>query len=217
MIMYEWTLATIREKVRAITGYLSTGQMANADMLIAINQFYQNELPRLLGHSQFHSWFTFNTVDGTGSYTIDDLASDDGANIISFDGSYITIDDIDATVYYDRSTFFGLWPESDTWEEDVPTDMLIEGRTIWLRPPPDAVYVVKMPVVRKCPVALADDSDKPLDPSWGPMIAYGAAIGILAEKSRDFTKAAGMRDYYLAIARSDEAHRLKDQSAARSF
>ena len=81
--MYEWDLTAIRSKVRSITGYLSTGQMADATVDGHINQAYQNELPRLLGHTQFHSWFTFDTVASTGDYDIDALASDDGANIIA--------------------------------------------------------------------------------------------------------------------------------------
>ena len=215
--MYEWTLAAIRSKVRSITGYLSTGQMADAIVNGHINQAYQNELPRLLGHSHFHSWFTFDTVASTGSYAIDSLASDDGENIIAFDGSYITIDDADASVYYDRAAFFALWPEGETYTEDVPTDVLIEGRTIWLRPPPDDAYEVKVPVTRKSPEALDDDADTPLDPSWGPLIAFIAAEIILLEKGRDVSTAEAGKRYYLSLAGYDDAHRLSGQRAAPRF
>ena len=213
--MYEWTLTTIRSKVRSITGYLSTGQMADTALDGYINQAYQNELPRLLGHTQFHSWFTFNTADGDGGeYTIDALASDDGANIIAFDGSYITIDDADASVYYDRAAFFAIWPEGETYTEGTPTDILIEGRKIWLRTIPDDAYEVKIPVTRKCPEALEEATDKPLDPSWGPLIAFIAAEIILLEKGRDVSTAEAGKRYYLSLAGYDDAHRLSGQRAA---
>ena len=191
--MYEWDLTAIRSKVRSITGYLSTGQMADATVDGHINQAYQNELPRLLGHTQFHSWFTFDTVASTGEYTIDDA---------------------DASVYYDRAAFFALWPEGETYTEDTPTDILIEGRKIWLRPPPDDAYEVKIPVTRKCPEALEEATDKPLDPSWGPLIAFIAAEIILLEKGRDVSTAEAGKRYYLSLAGYDDAHRLSGQRAA---
>lgn len=212
--MYEWALAAIRSKVRSITGYLSAGQMSDATINGHINQFYQNELPRLLGHTQFHSWFTFNTVASTTEYVIDTLASNDGANIIGFDGTYITIDDEDATVYYDRATFFSLYPEGETYTETVPTDVLIEGRRIWLMPPADDAYEVKIPVTRKCPEELSSDTDTPLDPSWGPLIAYGAAEIIMMEKGRDITPVEQAKRYYLSLAGYDDAHRKSGQRAA---
>lgn len=215
--MYEWTLAAIRTLVRDVTGYKSTNQMADATVDGWINQFYQNELPRLLGHSEFHSWFTFNTADGDlGKYVIDTLATNDGANIIGFDDSYVTVAGVDVSVYYDRALFFSLWPEDVTHEEAQPTDVLFEGRNIWLRPPPDAIYEVSIPVTRKCPAALTAIVN-PLDPSWGPLIAYGAAVGILASKARDITYVAGMRDYHLALARADETHTRKNQRSAPGF
>lgn len=212
--MYEWDLTAIRSKVRSITGYLSTGQMADETIDGHINQAYCNELPRLLGHTQFHVWFTFDTVASTGEYTIDDLASDDGANIIAFDGSYITVDDADASVYYDRAAFFAIWPEGETYTEGTPTDILIEGRKIWLRTIPDDAYEVKIPVTRKCPEALEEATDKPLDPSWGPLIAFIASEIILLEKGRDVSAAEAGKRYYLSLAGYDAAHRLSGQRAA---
>jgi hypothetical protein len=192
--------------------------MTNADIDDFINQFYQNELPRLLNHSEFAGWFEFSTADGDdGQYDIESLASDDGENIIGIDSSYITVDGSPITAYLDRASFFTLWPEDVTHDSDKPMDMLIEGRSLWLRPPPDDAYTVKLYVTRKIPAELANDTDKPIDQSWGPVIAYGASVLVMEDKGRDATKAEGRRNYYVALANRDGILRDGGKSTRRGF
>lgn len=216
--MKEWTLSTIRTKVRSITGELSTYQMSDDDIDSAINQFYQNELPRLLNHSEFSEWFTFNTADGDdGEYSIEALDSGDGENIIGIDPSYITVNDEQVSVTYDRESFFVEWPEDETHDTEQPTDMLIEGRSIWLRPPPDDTYTVKFKVTRKIPVALSGDDDNPIDQSWGPVIAYGASVNIKDDSGRDSTKEEKKRNYFIALANRDGILRDSGRTTRRGF
>lgn len=215
--MYQWTLSAIRTKVRTITGYPSTAQMSNETLDQYINQAYQNELPRLLGHSQFNTWLTFDTVAGTAMYVIDDIADGDGADIVAIDDGYVTVDGYEVFVLYDRWTFFSIWPEWDYDEDGQPEYVLIEGRNIWLKPTPDDAYEVKIPVIRKCPAALSDSDDTPLDPSWGPIIAYIAAEAILLDRGRDVTTVEAAKKYYLSLANYDDAHRMRNRSAQRSF
>lgn len=216
--MYEWTLATIRAKVRAITGELSTYQMTNTEIDGYINQFYQNELPRLLNHSEFTEWFDFNTANGEdGYYEIENLDSGDGENLIGIDAEYVTVAGTPITVYFDKVSFFGLWPEDETHDAGTPTDMLIEGRSIWLRPPPDATYAVKFKVTRKIPTALTEDTDEPLDQSWGPVIAYGASVLVMEDAGRDTTKVEKRRNYYVALASRDGILRDGDKTTQRGF
>jgi hypothetical protein len=216
--MFEWDLTAIRAKVRSLTGRKVEAQLSTAALDGYINQFYQNELPRLLQHTQFEDWFDFDTADGDGGeYTIDALETNDGANILEIDFSYVTIDDAIATVYTDRALFFSAWPEGITYDEDQPDSILIEGRSIWLRPPPDGVYNVKFKVRRKIPAALVNATDKPLDASWGPCLAYGASMTIKDDSDQDSSKDQNKLDYYLTLANRDTVFRKSNQQAARSF
>ncbi len=216
--MKEWTLSAIRSKVRTITGELSTYQMTNAEIDDYINQFYQNELPRLLVHSQFTEWFTFNTANWeSGKYSLDSLALNDGKNIIGIDGEYVTVAGNPIKVWYDVDPFFAKWPESETHDSDEPTDMLIEGRFLWLRPPPDNTYAVKFKVTRKIPTALSGDSSTPSDASWGPLVAYGASVILMDDAGRDSSKAESRRNYYVALASRDDILKDEDRETERGI
>lgn len=57
-----------------------------------------------------------------------------------------------------------------------PVAALLRGRVLTVRPKPDDLYILKAPVALKRPTALSGTSDKPDDPLWGPVIAYGTAL-----------------------------------------
>lgn len=65
-----WTLADIRNKVRQVTGRLSSNQISNAELDLYINNFYQFVFPAEVKLEREHQYYEFNTVPYQGDYTL---------------------------------------------------------------------------------------------------------------------------------------------------
>ena len=206
-----WDLTRIRAKTRKLSGRLSTSQLSVDDLDLEINCFYQEELPKLLGVSEFDGWWAFDTeADDIGRYKIDEAP---GVLKPPF-----TVDNDPLTIYYDPNTFFDLWPRSETYEANQPYDGLIFAREIWLRPPPDATYTFKAAVSMSKPDALNLNSNpSPLDIDWGPLIAYGTAANIKNDNGEDATNLENKRDYYATLEGRQEIARMGQKRSKPRF
>lgn len=173
----DWTLSKIRTKVRKLTGRPSTQQMSDAVLDEYINQFYQNEMPTLTGLEDFVYWWEMTTTDGQGEYGLDaDMIAPMPLCWLDTGDGYGKM-----WLTQDHELFFANYPPAvndETDEEGKPAAALLWHGQLYLRPVPDAsTYKVKLPVKGR-PQALSADGDSPIDATWGPAIAFGAAAEI---------------------------------------
>lgn len=190
-----WSLADIRTKIRALTGRPSSTQISDANILIKINNYYQFVFPFEVNVHEFEGFTELSTVDGTETYTVPD-----GIKTINIP---VTITDSDGNanfldLYTNRLEFFQAFPDADNDEadeKDQPQGMFVYGRTIYLRPVPDAIYTVKYWHLAQLPTAFDGETDTGSDEMWGPAIAYGTSIEILEEAGQD-DMAAKIKDRY---------------------
>ena len=66
----------------------------------------------------------------------------------------------------------------------------LNSGTAYVRPKPDDAYQITSQAVLQRPTALSEDTDTPLDESWGLAIALGAAIKFLASKEAEAERIA---------------------------
>lgn len=174
-----WTYADIAAKVREITGRLSVNQLSSTALLADVNEYYRDIFPVEVLPPELKGWYTFNTSDGVGTQALPSTVFSVKAPV------YINNDD--ARLWTDIGRFHQEYPHDYT-TKDVPTDMLLFGRTLYIRKIPNSTYEVRLNCV-KYPVAIKDDltelaafannTDVPQNTLWGPAIAYGTAIEIL--------------------------------------
>lgn len=177
----DWTLGTIRTQVRRFSGRLSAGQMANEEVDDKINEFLQNELPGILGVHQFETTFTFTLTTDDGDYDLD--ADVKGGADVHVIGKPVSANGTELNVYMDPQAFYAKWPTSgEPYTSADVVDVLILGRKLIFRPPPDSDDEASFLNRRTVPAALEADDEYPEDPRWGKLIAAGAAKLIKEEK-----------------------------------
>lgn len=124
---------------------------------------------------------TFNSVVATGigieaTYTTDVGAlgtlSGDGSGTINYlTGAYT------ATFTNAPASTANIYAKYIGYSGNRPQGVLFFNNEFTLRPVPDQAYRILMQGYVK-PVALENDSDKPLQEEWGQLIAFGAALDI---------------------------------------
>lgn len=165
-----WTLSRIRERIRELTGKPDTSQISNEEILARVNDFYINILPSEIDCQPLRSWYEFDTVDGTGTQTLP-------STVIAVEDP-VFLDGDEINFWTDDKLFYALYPFSFT-DEQEPSDILLDGRTLYIRPIPDGIYTIKIRAYLQPGVELSDDADVPTDDQWGPFIAYGVSIEML--------------------------------------
>lgn len=177
----QWTLENIRTEARKLSGRMSSTGLTDTNLDGYINEFYQNVLPGILGVHEFESFDTFTLTIDDGDYDIDaDIDRD-----IRVICSPTTVAGNEVTLYTDPDDFYEIWPISgDPYDSGDVQDVLIIGRSIVFRPPPDSADEFKFLSKRVSPAALTD-GDYPTDRRWGMLIAAGAAKILMEEKGED--------------------------------
>lgn len=197
----DWTFAKIRTKTRLLAGKQSSTNFTDTTLDEYINNYYQNILPLQL--DSFNPGYrTLTLSSATGTYTPDlDLFYTYTKPIyIEKSGE----NDRRLVVWYDAEEFYDIFTRevpSDTDEHAIPTDVLVQHDRLIFRPVPDAVYTVQLNTTSYMPTALSADGDQPLKNTYGPLIAYGAAIDIAGDYGDDevVKKVKGFMDSYLGL------------------
>ena len=198
--MAYWTLTVLQAKLRQLTGKPTENEWATADITTAINSFYQTVLPTEIMPDDLRGYFvqTLNpSDDNTETITIPDtvltvsepMTLDLGVATGSHDPNFFwdpytdTPDNLFNLLIVDTEpkNFYSIWPNTQTWAPDRPYHVLLYGRLLLFRPPPDGVYTFRAPAL-KVPTALSGASDAILRDAWGDYLAYGVAIQRLTEE-----------------------------------
>lgn len=177
----DWTLTKIRTKARRLAGKISTNQLSDNDLDDYINNYYQNVMPMQLGDFN-PGWQSITLSAATGTYTptIDSFYIYTEPVYIEESGEQDAL----LTPWYDANEFYKNFTRevpSDTDEHGKPSDVLIQHDRLVFRPVPDATYTVQLNTISYIPTALTNDTDQPIKNTFGPAIAYGAAIDIAGD------------------------------------
>lgn len=175
-----WTRGDIKTSVRAIIGLKSTNQLSDADLEQAINRYYFYQFVLEARPAELSDYWTFNTSIGDNTESLDD-----DTYILTTGDGYIA--GYDLAISYDSASWFARWPETTTYSQTRPTEALFYGGVLYMNPPPDAVYAVKIPAYVR-PLTLTTDASVPTREEWGASIAYGTAFELLNE-SGNYTRA----------------------------
>ena len=188
-----WSVEQIISTFRDLTGRKSTNQIPDADILAAVNHYYQYVFPLEINITEFKGWYTFNTADGIGFQDLPETVLSVAPPVYSNDDA--------ATLWTDEERFYAEYPHDYT-TEDIPTDILLFDRTLILRPIPDDIYEVRLRQTSSIPDALTSGA---LDNSlFGPAIAYGTSVMFLADKGeKDIAdEHADVYQYHLGLVRT---------------
>jgi len=182
-----WSLDSIKTKVRNITGRYSTDALSDDNLVDYINKYYQLVFPLEVRPAELKGWFQFDVSDGTDEYDLSTQTDSETGNI--FEDEVITIE-LPCTIdgyyleyYQNPKDFYAMWPETTTYDEAQPTDVLYYDEALIFRPTPDDTYTFKIAAWKR-PEAFANSSpttEYPILEDWGPLIAYGAAKEIFED------------------------------------
>lgn len=175
-----WTLETIRNKVRKITGRPLTAQISDGDIDDYIDNYYQYVLP-LQTESTFFDKFSGGAgFTGTTSLSVGEYAL--SANVIGIKKPFV-LDSEEIPLSFDLQKFLLDFPPDDD-TPGKPTHALLWERKVYLRPLPDDNngdnWDFEAPIL-DMPSGLVDDGDQPVDGLYGPTLAYGASIDIFKD------------------------------------
>lgn len=116
----------------------------------------------------------------------------DGSQVLQDQGDGTLTGDGTGTINYTTGAYnvtFSTAPAStDTiyakyqgYQGNRPQGVMFYENEFTLRPVPDQVYQIRMEGYIK-PTSLSLDADTPLQPEWGPLIAYGVSVEIFADR-----------------------------------
>jgi hypothetical protein len=169
-----WTLGDIKSAVRDIIGLKSVNQISEADLEQAINRYYFYQFVLEVRPAELEAFWTFNTTASDDTESLDD-----DLDVLIANNGYVAGFNLD--ISFSQSNWFARWPETTTYSENRPTEALFYGGVLYMNPPPDDIYAVKIPVFSR-PTTLTTDASLPTREEWGPAIAYGTALEILTQK-----------------------------------
>jgi len=210
----EWTLTEIRALARKYSGRRSTGQISDEEIDDKINEFYQNEVPGILGVHLFDSFFTFTMAEDDGDYDLDtDITGGEDVHVI---GKPFTVKGKEITVYIDPEEFYEKWPTSgDPYDSGDVEDVLIVGRSLVFRPPPASADEVRFLNRRTSPTELSEGDDQPADTRLGKLLAAGAAKLIREEHDQDTTNVVNIIKEQKAIFTREKLQVLQEHGTSK--
>ncbi len=188
--------STIRTRIRNKSGWSSTDDLSNAKIDEAINYVYTRKIVHELNWQGLQDWVYLELSQSDGLYLFTDFvdAATGGASlgtrVRSFYPPLLLLIDDDQTITLDytenRDAFWKAFPPYANEGENVPSNVLKNGKQLFVRPLPDGSYVIKAWANLR-PVELAADNDEPIE-DWSQAIIAGA-VAMLAEEDEETDKA----------------------------
>ena len=233
-----WTLASIQAKIRSLTGRYTENQLASTLITIYINNYYQGVFPELMNLETREGFWQFSTTAlDTGLYPFDasvivarppcycitssPAVAEDEPWVETEDDPQdeVNIDQNQLRIFTQPEDFFNVWPQSQTYERDQPTDGLLWRRNLYVMPPPDQIYTMQIQARLSMVSGFVNPTDAPEQDNWGYAIAYGAAIEICNDKG-DNAKAGELipfYEFYLNLCERREIRNLEFKRAVPHF
>lgn len=210
-----WTVANMQAKIKDLCG---NSALVDAEILVRINNVYQNVLPLEFHLQGLEGRYTLTCIDGIAQYTIDpDLyfsvsspAYIDNLGIGSLTQIRFRTDPIGFWSSFPEPTALGTAIKAE------PSQVLYWMQTIFPRPVPDAAHVITLDSYDK-PTALV--AGAPLEDLWGPVLCYDVATDILFD-AQDTDPIQGLmeaRTFFADKIVSKEIMQLENTRAGGSF
>jgi hypothetical protein len=198
-----WTTAYILAKARKLTGRLTAGQINDVDLLAIVNEYYLTVFSmEAVLPSEERFWTFVTTAVETGAHSWDSGITAIKTPVFA-ESAALSINEYQLNLFYSKEIFYNIWPNDVTtgYTRAQPQDMLVMPGSIQIMPPPDGVYTINATAEYGVVTALDLSSSNPSDETFGPVIAYGAAITLHNAKGEPEAAAAlaGMYQYYLKI------------------
>jgi len=134
-------LDTIVTRTRRMAGDASSGLDVD-EIKGHIQRVYRFEIPDQVSDCARRGTVTWSTVASQAEYDLDTHTGLKG--VVIAPRRPVRLDPIEMWLTTDEDRFWATWEETDL-TEGSPTDILHRGRTLVLRPVPDAVYSILMP------------------------------------------------------------------------
>lgn len=176
------TGAEIISILRNVTGRVDAADPLFTDtiMLQYVNDFLSLEMPQEVRLYENNTWWEF-TIDQTSSdpYPVD-LESLGFTTI----GSVAYCDGFVLNWYQSPPVFYSMWPETQTYQEQRPQDVLYYNNYLTFRGPPNQSYEVKIQAY-KIEAELSSTSAEIDNSYFWRYVAYGAALDIFNDYGED--------------------------------
>jgi hypothetical protein len=187
------TLSDLTTIVRKVTGRIDQS-ISDGTIFDYISDFYSLEFGQETRLFDQQGFYEFTTTASTDEYSIDMDAADPPGEGEEREIKYsifkepVWVDGYRVNFYTDPTIFFAKWPETQTYTEQRPTDVLWYNNILTFRASPDDAYSVKI-TAYELNNKLTQSSDVISEDYWFRYIAYGAALDLLAD-SGEFEKYA---------------------------
>ena len=190
-----WTQQDVRDRVRKLTGRKTTGNLGDADLDKAINEYLKNTMAvELPGHRINEVFFiTITTVAGQTTQDESPIGS-----ILYIRGNP-TCDGVPMTLHHDRDFFYERFPQGQSYENSTPTDILFYGTGFTWMPPAVGGEEIVIPIYPLVPYGVDDAEFQTYGfGRFGRLIAFGTAIDILLDGG-DFEAAQTISNVYTTL------------------
>ena len=172
----DWTLDTIRAKIKELTG---NSGLNDDDLKDRINGHYRDLLPLEFRLESLKYQLTVSFTDGVAAYTVDqdEYLITDSLGYIDDGG---TGTKYRAGIVYDPHLFWAKYPEPTalgSYTKHYPIEILYDGGAFYPRPVPDGNYEFEVQTIKK-PTALSAAGDYPVEKAWGGILACDVSIEI---------------------------------------
>ena len=173
--------ATIKSRIREISGWSSTGDLTSARLEEIINYIYTIKIPERINWDRLQTGVYLPLVADTGSYVMATTLLDAPAGDVV--GTRIRlikppvmlyIDDDNTEVLHFTYDADGFWKEFPLYSNEptgIPTHVLMDGRTLFPRPIPDDAYIIGAWAVWR-PAELETGST--IEPDWEQAVIAGS-------------------------------------------
>jgi len=186
-------LSRIQTRIRTNVGWPSTSDLDITRLNEAINYVYQRIIPAYLNWKGLQQYVYLDLSDGdSGNYDFDTKLKDaSGGSVIgdrvrSLEPPIFLVVDATTTaildITYDMASFWDAFRPLTTETSGQPTNALIQGRNLFIRPIPDATYVAKVWANMR-PVALSAADEPIVD--WSEAIIAGATANLNGDDEED--------------------------------
>lgn len=174
--------------MRNVTGRIDSSDPLFTDsvMLQYLNDFLNLIMPQEIRLFENRTWWEFQIAQAEDTVTVD-------LQTLGFTtiGPPAYVGGFDVQWYQSPALFYAKWPETQTYQQQRPLDVLYYNNELIFRGPPDQTYDVKIAAYKVEPV-LSGTSDLLENDYFWRYVAYGASLDLFS----DFGELENWNKYY---------------------
>jgi len=178
--------ADIIKIVRQVTGRTDSSdpQFTDAIMMSRVNDYLELIMPQEVRLYENKTWweFTFNAAsDGTDTVPVDlEVEGFSTIGPLAYIGPSTDVGPgFKLWWFQDPASFYGKWPDTQTFTEQRPTDVLYYNNELLFRGPPDQPYQVRIEAY-KIEARITEGTNIDEAYFWR-YVAYGTALDIFSD------------------------------------